>query len=219
MGSISAGVPLDLAVCLRDQLGLETAVETGTYRGDSAALLAEHFGRVWTVELSEPLWRVASERHASVRNIEFVHGPSEEVLGRIAAALAAPALYWLDGHWSGDVTAGEENECPVLAEIDAIDASKTADRSPILIDDARFFAAPPPAPHRREQWPPLMEVFDALRKHEDRYVTVLEDVIIAVPASARRTVEDWGTGRQFELQRDPFWHRATRRLISALGRR
>jgi hypothetical protein len=44
----------------------------------------------------------------------------------------------------------------------------------------------------REQWPSIMEVADLLRTRHDRYVTVLEDVVVAVPLSARRVVEDYG---------------------------
>lgn len=193
MGAVRHGVPLDLVEGLRTQLGLTAAVETGTFRGDSAVALAGSFERVWTIELSEQLWRAAKELHRDQPRITFVQGASEDVLGQVVAGLSGPALYWLDGHYSAGVTAGEASECPVLAEIDAIDAGAHAAGSAILIDDARLFAAPPGPPHRREDWPPLMEVCDRLRQRHDRFVTVLQDAVIAVPLPARRLVEDWGT--------------------------
>lgn len=197
MGAVRHGVPIELAVQLRDELGLVGAVETGTYLGESTVRLAEHFKHVSTVELGEQLWREAKERHTAVRNVTFLQGASEHVLAGVADAADGPLLYWLDGHWSGGVTAGESNECPLLEEIDAVDASPHGAGSVILIDDARLFLAPPPPPHDRAQWPSLMDVTDKLRATHDRFVTVLEDAIIAVPMSARRVVEDYGMASQW----------------------
>jgi hypothetical protein len=190
MGNIRAGIPAALTSRLRDALGLRYAVETGTYMGSSAAALADLFDRVWTIEWSEELWAQAKSAHRD-RPITFVHGSSGVVLREVLAEVDGPALLWLDGHWSGGVTAGADDECPVLAEIAAVDASDHGAQSVILIDDARFFLAPPMLPHKREQWPSLMEVADLARAAHDRYVTVVEDVIVAVPLSAQRLVEDY----------------------------
>ena len=190
MGAVRSGVPITLALQLRDALGLKAAVETGTFYGNSAAGLADHFEQVWTVELSERLWKEAKARHSARRNIVFLHGGSEDVLPMLDTG--SPALYWLDGHWSVGETAGEANQCPVLDEIRAIDNTPHGARSAILIDDARLFLAPPEAPLERTQWPTLMEVADLLREKTDRYVTLLEDVIVAVPQETRRLVEDYG---------------------------
>ena len=192
MGEVRPGIPVDLAIALRDRLALVGAVETGTYLGDSAVLLGQSFVQVWTIELAEALWQQAREKHVTATNVHFMHGASQNVLAEVAGKLTGPALYWLDGHWSGGATAGSDNECPVLEEIEAIDATPNAAESAILIDDARLFTAPPPPPHKKEQWPDLMEVCDSLRKNHDRYVTVLQDIIVAVPRSARGVVEDWG---------------------------
>jgi hypothetical protein len=189
VGSQRHGVPLELAVRLRNALKLNAAVETGTYRGDSARALAGVFEHVHTIELSPELHEQA--RQAAPPNITFHLGDSATVLGEVLASADEPLLFWLDGHWSGGPTAGADNECPVMAEIAAIDGYALAAGSVILIDDARLFLSPPPPPHRREQWPGFLEVVDLLRQAHERYVTMLEDVIIAVPASARRVVEDY----------------------------
>lgn len=204
MGMTRPGVPLELATRLRDQIGLEGAAETGTYLGDSAASLAEHFGHVWTIELAEPLWEQARRRHETLDNVTFLQGASQDLLSGVADSAPGALLYWLDGHWSGQGTAGEGNECPVLAEIKAIDAGPHGARSVVLIDDARLFQTPPGPPHDRDQWPSLMEVTDALRATHERYVTLLEDVIVAVPVGARRVVEDYGMSQQWSPdQPDP----------------
>lgn len=197
MGMTRPGVPVELATRLRDHIGLAGAAETGTYLGDSAALLADHFPQVWTVELAEHLWQEARRRQELGTNITFLHGASEDLLGGVAGSAPGPLLFWLDGHWSGTGTAGEGSECPVLAEVKAIDAGPYGAGSVILVDDARLFQIPPGPPHDRDHWPSLMEVVDALRSTHERYVTLFEDVIIAVPMGARHVVDDYGMSRQW----------------------
>jgi hypothetical protein len=142
------------------------------------------FSSVVTIEASEQLHALAGAQFGHLKNIRFLRGSSPAVLRQIVPTLPTPAIYWLDAHWSGGMTAGEEYECPLLEEIRAIDSH--GDDAFILIDDARLFLAPPPLPHKAEQWPDLAGVLGTLReKHPSRYVVVFEDVIIAVPARAR----------------------------------
>jgi hypothetical protein len=203
MGAVRQGVPVALATQLRDELGLATAIETGTFRGASARQLASLFSRVWTIEWSEQLWAQARERLLDQPGITCLQGSSADVIGDAIESAAGPSLYWLDGHWSGGETAGSVDECPVLAEIGAIDASPHGAGSAVLIDDARLFLSPPPPPHDREQWPSFLDLLDALRAHHKRFVTVVEDVVVAVPLSARRTVEDYGTAVTLAQQAAP----------------
>jgi hypothetical protein len=76
----------------------------------------------------------------------------------------------------------------VLDEIAAINHGDPA--SSILVDDARMFLGAPLEPHDPAQWPTLLEVTDALRVH-DRHVTLIEDVLVAVPPSARAAVDTY----------------------------
>ncbi len=183
-------VPPDLAVELRDQLGLRRAVETGTYSGEGARVLAGLFDSAITIELSRELWEQASRSQADLHNLELRHGDSSEELPRVVDP-GTPTLYFLDGHWSGGPTAGEGHECPVLAELDAIATGHPDDC--IFIDDARLFTAPPPPPHDPTQWPTLVEVIDAARAADDtRHVTLLDDLVISVPARAKPAVDRFG---------------------------
>jgi hypothetical protein len=180
---------LRLAHLLSDRLGLRVAIETGTFLGDSARALGEVVPAVWSIELSPELHQAAKTKFIDRPNLHFAHGYSPAVLPGILASLSAPALFWLDGHWSGGETAGDSDECPVLDELRSIDAWPQASGSCVLIDDARLFLGPPPPPHDPSQWPTFIEVVDALRSTHARYVTVLEDVIIAGPPQARQIVE------------------------------
>jgi hypothetical protein len=89
------------------------------------------------------------------------------------------------------VTAGADDECPVLEEIEAIGEGHPDDS--FVIDDARLFASAPPAPMDPAKWPTLLEVFDALRtRHPEHFVTVLGDQVVAVPERARAAVDAHG---------------------------
>ena len=186
MGSVPRGLTREL----KGTLGLRRAVETGTYRGGGTRLLAEIFDDVVTIELSEDLHHAAAQELAGLANVNALHGDSRTELGPLAAE-GLPTLYWLDGHWSGGTTAGAAHECPVLDELTAIGGGHVDDC--VLIDDARLFAAAPPPPHDPTQWPTLIEVLDALRLHRpDHHLTMLHDLVIAVPQAARPAVDAFG---------------------------
>jgi hypothetical protein len=185
------GIPVDLAASLIDGLGLQVAVETGTHLGHTAGELRKLVQDVWTMELSPSYVRRAKATYGDVGGMHFLEGSSPTLLPGVAKALLGPALYWLDAHWCGLDTSGVEAQCPVLAEIAALDSSPTAAMSCILIDDARLFLGGPASYLRKTDWPSFIEVVDALRSRHDRYVTVLLDVIIAGPPEARSVVEDF----------------------------
>jgi hypothetical protein len=214
-------VPIELAAELRPRLGLERAVETGTYRGGGARRLAEVFAAVTTIELSEELHRQAVEGLAAVEAITPLLGDSRQVIPTLVDP-GVPTLYWLDGHWSGGPTAGSEDECPVLGEIAAIGPGSPNDC--VMIDDARLFIASPPPPHDPAQWPTLLQVFDALRAiRPDAHVTVVADAIIAVPREVKADVDryarsvlapEWENGGAGATPPDGFLARARRRLAA-----
>ena len=185
------GVPLDLAGRLRDRLGLTRAVETGTYTGLGARRLATAFDAVTTVELSEELHAKARDSLADDRRITARQGHSAQILPELVGACDTPTLWFLDGHWSGGPTAGEQDECPVMGELEALRGGHPDDV--IFIDDARLFAAPPSPPHDPAQWPTLVELFDRIRElRPGSHVTILADVVIAVPARAKDLVDAFG---------------------------
>jgi hypothetical protein len=187
MGAIDFGIPQPLALRLRDRLGLKFFVETGTFKGDTADWAARHFERVWTVEADATLAARAQARFPGTPNVTCVAADSREGLTRIVPQLDRPALFWLDAHWCGSdptETAGTADQCPLLGEIAAINASPH--RHIVLVDDARYFLAPPPSPNRPEMWPDALETIAALKAgRPDLYVAVIDDVIVRVPAALR----------------------------------
>jgi hypothetical protein len=152
--------------------------------------MAQVFPAVITIELSEELHAAAVTRLADEPRVRALQGHSARVLGEVLDP-AAPTLYFLDGHWSQGTTAGAEDECPLLGELEAIAPGHPDDC--ILVDDARLFASAPPPPHDPARWPTLLEVLDALRaRWPEHLVTVLEDQIIAVPERARPAIDAYG---------------------------
>ena len=183
------GPPEALVLALQQRLGLGDFVETGTYQGDTAAWAARHFARVTTIELAPGYHAAAQARFHGQPAVHPLAGESAAVLRELIPALTGPALFWLDAHWSGLDTAGREAECPVLAEIAVVNASPLAHA--VLIDDARLFCAPPPRPHRAEQWPDLLTLAGALHHGGRRHVVLFEDVFVAVPAAGRDFLTAW----------------------------
>jgi hypothetical protein len=181
------GVPTGLVLAIRQKFQSNCFVETGTYQGATAVWAGSVFPQVFTIEGSEELHAQALAKFSRFTNIQFLRGESPAVLKQIAPSIPDRAIYWLDAHWSGGITHGQESECPLLEEIRVIDSRPS---NPfILIDDARLFLAPPPLPHKADQWPDIATIVETLRaKDKSRYIVIVEDLIIAVPAAARDLV-------------------------------
>ncbi len=210
MGLFHSGIPQTIAVQLAAEADIRNFVETGTFRGGTALWASRHFARVVTIEIYEPLYHKAVERLAGT-TIESVLGDSAAKIPGIVASLDGPALFWLDGHYSGENTGGQESECPVLAEIAAIDASPH--QHIVMIDDARLFTAPAPAPLRVPLWPSLTETIAALtEKRPDDFIAIHEDVIYRVPPRWKEAFVNLlrVTPSAVRKQKTPWWRKMGR---------
>lgn len=188
MGLIHPGAPRGLTRWLRDQSGADTFVETGTFTGNTTKWAAGLFRTVVSVEASDKLHALAKQRLARSGNVTLHHGWSHEVLPSIMAVTPGQAVVWLDAHWSCGETAGSDLECPVLAEIAAVDAGNVDHI--VMIDDARLFISPPPPPLHADSWPTIGAVVDELRRRRPHtHVALLDDVIIRVPERMREALE------------------------------
>jgi len=59
--------------------GVTTAIETGTNQASTTRILALHFNRVISIELSEQLFSSAESMDFHHRkNVEFIHGDSRD---------------------------------------------------------------------------------------------------------------------------------------------
>ncbi len=178
MGRVTWGPPREILHGLKVLFSPNVFVETGTFLGETAAWAAGFFDSVYTIEAAKELYLQASKRHTRLNNVKFLNGESQAILAEVVAQIDQPALFWLDAHWSGGPTWGSDQECPLLEELAVICASSLDHL--ILIDDARLFLAPPPSPHKPEQWPDIGQICKILGLARRR-VAIVEDVIIAVP--------------------------------------
>src|SRR5262245_9251100 len=72
--------------------GIETLVETGTYRGDTIWAARNWFPEIHSVELQPDLYRRAVDRFAPYPHIHLKEGDSGIVLPGVVSALTGPAL-------------------------------------------------------------------------------------------------------------------------------
>jgi hypothetical protein len=113
-------------------------IETGTYLGDMVEAQKNRFSKIVTIELSEKLFNDAKKRFSKDGNITVIHGDSGKVLYEVLKNIKSPAIFWLDGHFSGGITAMGDKECPIFEEINAIFTTSNYNHI-LLIDDARLF--------------------------------------------------------------------------------
>jgi hypothetical protein len=118
------------------QYGLNILVETGTFMGSTTTAMADVMPTCITIELSPQLFERAVALFRNRSNVRCIHGNSGEALVEVLRSIDAPALFWLDAHHSGGITAGEGYD-PILDEIKAIFAHPVARHCVVLVDDAR----------------------------------------------------------------------------------
>jgi hypothetical protein len=155
-------------------------IETGTYHGDTVAAIKDMYSSVISIEVDEALYKKACVRFAIDKNVRIVHGDCARELPAILSILREPAVFWLDGHYSGGETGKGEVEDPILISLNQI-AAIPAQEHVIFIDDARTFDG-------REGRPDISEVFNCIKKIDNRYIIrVQSDIIVAtvIPLSIR----------------------------------
>lgn len=129
---------------------LNVFVETGTHLGDTLADVAfDKSVQAISIELADDLYFAARRRFAGYNNVVLYHGDSGEFMTEIVSNLQSPALFWLDGHYSGGLTAKGNLETPISAELQTILASPIKGHV-ILIDDVRCFDGTHDYPHLDE---------------------------------------------------------------------
>lgn len=150
--------------------GFSTLVETGTYYGDMIYAQLDNFSRIYSIELSERLYRKAKRRFKKNESVTLLHGDSSEVLREIVPTFKEPILFWLDGHYSGGITAQGKLDTPIWEELTTILQSGV--RHMILIDDARCFE------EKRKDYPSIEELKSLiLSVYPQSHIVVKDDVV------------------------------------------
>jgi len=146
-------------------------VETGTYLGDMVEAQRTHFKKIYSIELSQKLFNRARKRFKDHSHITILQGDSGVVLNKLISEINQPALFWLDGHYSGGITAKADKECPVPEELETIMKSSLAHI--ILIDDARLF-------NGTQDYPTIEEIKTMIEKNGNSYSLDVKDDIIRI---------------------------------------
>jgi hypothetical protein len=112
-------------------------VETGTYIGDGVQMaLDAGFPTIYSLELAEYYYRSSQKRFQEDSRVHIVLGNSSYVLYNVIKNIQQPITFWLDGHYSGGLTAKTHKNTPVLDELDQIKKHHIKTHT-ILIDDMR----------------------------------------------------------------------------------
>jgi hypothetical protein len=125
---------------IRNSLTNATWVETGTYLGETTALLSKYALKVFSIEPEPTLYANAVKNFASFGNVEILKGTSEDVFPDLLPKLSGNVCYWLDGHYSGAGTHKGPMDTPIMSELIYISNSIPKTTSTVvMIDDIRLF--------------------------------------------------------------------------------
>lgn len=149
-------------------------VETGTLLGDMVEAMKHRFDRIYSIEISPELAHKAQQRFARDAHVEIIENDSAIALRELVPKLGEPALFWLDGHYSGGTTGKGEKETPIMEELETILSSDIA--HVILVDDARCFGT-------EKDYPSLsgLETFVRSRR-PDAQIFIKHDCIHILPS-------------------------------------
>lgn len=172
--SYSSPLPPDAKRSVLKRYGGASAtwIETGTYLGDTTAVLASWSDRVISIEPAPVLYSRAAHRFSAVPSVTIINGTSESTLPRILRDLSGSVSFWLDGHYSGGPT--YEGECPLRAELAAIaEHLEHIDHPVLMIDDIRLCSDP-----AFPDYPSLDELVDWSRANDLRWL-IEHDIFVA----------------------------------------
>ncbi len=154
-----------------------TWIETGTYLGDTTSKLAKIARRVISIEPQPELSAFASTRLKRYKNVEIFNDTSESCIAKVINGVSGPACFWLDGHYSGDITFQGAEVSPILAELSAISSFLKSHEVVVCVDDFRLFvnstnSGYPPqtilvewATNNNLSWTVEQDIFIAKSKH------------------------------------------------------
>jgi hypothetical protein len=120
-------------------------IETGTYTGDSIFNMERLFDRLYTIEISENLYKSTSSLYKG-NKINFILGDSTKVFNYLLPLLNEKCIIFLDGHYSSGITGKGDKDCPLNEEIKLINEHFKHDAI-IIIDDYRLFGT-----KKNEDW-------------------------------------------------------------------
>lgn len=151
-------------------------IETGTYLGSMVEHIAETGVDCITIEIDDEIHRRAVDILKRKKNIRCVKGDSAALLPEVLRSISRPAVFWLDGHYSGGFTGKADLDTPVSAELQMI-MDHPVKGHIVLIDDARDFTG-------NDGYPRLSTLLSHFDDNPDYRAEVSADIIRIVPRAA-----------------------------------
>ena len=152
------------------RFGIRVFVETGTFAGDMIDAVKPRFQRIVSIEL-DPGWHArAVERFRSDTHVSLLQGDSGVRLKEVLASLTEPALFWLDAHYSGPITARGVVDSPIAQELEALRAHPVKGHV-VLIDDMRDFTG-------RGGYPTVDELVTWIREGDPTAIVEVKDDVL-----------------------------------------
>ncbi len=154
----------------KNKFDLNTLVETGTFQGEMVEAQRRNFSKIYSIELSHDYYQRAVEKFERFKHIQIIEGDSSVKLKEVTKILNEPALFWLDGHYSGGKTAKGDLNCPIYGELDTV-FSTNFDHV-LVIDDAKDF-------NGTEDYPTIEELNKYVVSKRPHYKMDVRDNIIS----------------------------------------
>jgi len=167
---------IKVQVLLRNGLSDATWVETGTYLGDTTAVLSRHARQVYSIEPAPALFEQAARRFCSTANVRILAGTSEQQLPQLLPTLSGDINFWLDGHFSAGMTYHGSVDTPIVAELACIESHLPQYRNVVvLVDDVRCFD---PSIEQFAQYPDVDFLVDWARRNGCKW-HIEHDIFVA----------------------------------------
>lgn len=125
----SASEVMSIIATIKHEHNIKTAIETGTFKGNTTIALALLFDKVFSVEIYEENYKKSLENLVNFKNVNIMLKSSEKALTEILSGLKNERVFfYLDAHWN--------EYWPILDELEEI--SKThKDNCIVMVDDVQ----------------------------------------------------------------------------------
>jgi len=116
----------------------EVFIETGLQDGESVDYALKcNFKDIFSIEVDRHYVSLGLNKYVNNPNVHIIQGDSSVELEKLLISVTASPLIWLDAHpFREDMRL---NQCPLLAEIEAVGKHYDRLKPVLMIDDMRVF--------------------------------------------------------------------------------
>lgn len=130
-------------------------IETGTCHGRTTFALEPYFDEIHTIEIKKEFHETTKSKYSG-NKINFILGDSSTVFDKLLPTITKDAIFFLDGHWSAGDTGKGSKDCPLIEELQSINAN-FKHKAILIIDDRRLFGMGPNVSDEPCNWEDISE--------------------------------------------------------------